>query len=339
MFTADDFDYNLPASSIAQAAIEPRDASRLLDAGTLTDVPFSELPRLLRAGDALVVNRTRVRHARLRAARVDTGGAVEVLLVRRLDPSRWEAMLRPSRRLRSGVVLGVGPLTISLATDPRDGVATVRIDPVEHADDVIEAIGEMPLPPYFNGSLDDDERYQTMFATALGSAAAPTAALHFTPSLVERLEQAGVMIVPVELEVGLDTFRPMSDGPIEHHQMHTEHAEVVPAAADALNQVREAGGRWVAVGTTVVRTLESATGPDGVVEEFSGQTDLFIRPGHRFNAVDALITNFHAPRTTLLVMIAAMIGDRWRTVYAHALSHDFRFLSFGDAMFIEGVRP
>jgi S-adenosylmethionine:tRNA ribosyltransferase-isomerase len=328
------FDYDLPEASIAQEAIEPRDSSRLLVADTLEDLTFRDLPQLLEPGDLLVVNNTRVRPARLRTVK-DTGGVVEVLLTSRVDDVRWEALVRPARRIRPGTRMTAGPLRLEVVAGPERGVVTVAIEGAGDVDDLLSDVGTVPLPPYFHGTLEDDERYQTMFAASVGSAAAPTAALHFTPALVERLVDRGIRVAEVELEVGLDTFRPMQSGPIADHAMHRERYTVPAGAAGAVAATKQAGGRVVAVGTTVVRTLESAAAGDGTVLPTSGETELFITPGYEPSVVDALITNFHAPRTTLIVMIAALIGERWRDVYAHAIASGYRFLSFGDAMFIE----
>lgn len=333
MLTAD-FDYELPDGAIAQTAIEPRDAARLLVAATLEDETMLDFPQLLDPGDLLVVNETRVRAARLTATKA-TGGAVEVLLTKRIDEKTWEALLRPARRIRVGTTMGVGPLEITVASAPVNGVATVAIDSQGDVDDLLPAIGEVPLPPYFHGELADGERYQTMFAKTVGSAAAPTAALHFTPRLVAALSDRGVSIASVDLEVGLDTFRPMGDGHLEDHVIHSERYRVPESASDAIAATRNGGGRIIAVGTTVVRTLETAADDRGRVTAEIGESKLFIVPGYRFRAVDAVLTNFHAPRTTLVAMVAALIGPRWRSVYQHALDGGYRFLSFGDAMFVE----
>lgn len=330
-----DFHYDLPDEAIAQSAIEPRDAARLLVVPGLADHVFTELPQLLREGDLVVVNRTRVRAARLASNRVDTGGRVELLLVRRVDESRWEALARPSRRLRPGIELTAGGLTATVLSDPNDGVVTVRL--VAAPDDLeaaIAAAGTVPLPPYFHGTLDHADRYQTMFATTIGSAAAPTAALHFTPAVVAGLRERSIAIAEVELEVGLDTFRPIATTMLADHTMHTERYVVPESAAQAIAGTRAGGGRVVAVGSTVVRTLETAAAAGGTVRPGSGATDLFITPGYQFRVVDAMLTNFHAPGTTLIVMIAAILGDDWRTAYAAALERGYRFLSFGDAMLI-----
>ncbi|MEA2022894.1 MAG: tRNA preQ1(34) S-adenosylmethionine ribosyltransferase-isomerase QueA [Actinomycetota bacterium] len=330
------FDYDLPSSAIAQRAIEPRDAARLLVANSLENRLFTDLPSLLDPGDLVVVNNTRVRPARVHATK-ETGGAVEVLLTKRIDEIRWEALVRPARRIRPGTTMRADSLHMTVTTEPDRGVVIVEIIPDGHddVDDILPELGEVPLPPYFHGTLDDEERYQTMFARAVGSAAAPTAALHFTPGIVDALQSRGVHIVEVELDVGLDTFRPMANGPVENHPMHRERYSVSSSTVNAIDEAKRNGSRIVAVGTTVVRTLETAADDKGRLASGSGSTDLFIAPGYRTKIVDAVVTNFHAPRTTLIVMIAALIGPRWRDVYAFALDSEYRFLSFGDAMFIE----
>jgi len=226
-------------------------------------------------------------------------------------------------------------MVMDVRNAPERGVVVLGVRSPVPVDDVLADVGEVPLPPYFHGTLDDDERYQTMFARDVGSAAAPTAALHFTPDVVDRLDDRGICMTQVELEVGLDTFRPMGEGPISDHQMHRERYTIPEVAAQAVDAARRRGSRVVAVGTTVVRTLETAATDEGAIDAGSGETELFITPGYRTKIVDAVVTNFHAPRTTLIVMIAALIGPRWREVYAHALESGYRFLSFGDAMFIE----
>lgn len=334
----DDYDYDLPPDAIAQAAIEPRDASRLLIAATLDEIPFNDVASLFSAGDLVVVNKTRVRPARLQANRVPTGGGIEVLLTRRIDDQIWEAMMRPSRRLRRGDILEVGDRTMRLLSEPSGGVVTAVFEPNEDVEAFLQRHGATPLPPYFTGTLDDDDRYQTMFASDLGSSAAPTAALHFTPAVVESLRAKGIGVAEISLEVGLDTFRPMEDGNVEDHEIHTERIAVDPSAAAAINIAKRSGGRIIAVGTTVTRAVESAADVSGIVSPTSGPTSLFVTPGYRPRVVDGLITNFHAPRTTLLVLISALMGEEWRRVYQHALDAGFRFLSFGDAMYIE-VQP
>jgi S-adenosylmethionine:tRNA ribosyltransferase-isomerase len=331
---AADFHYNLPAGSIAQSAIEPRDASRLLIASTGEEIRFRDLPTVLDEGDLLVVNRTRVRAARVRGTK-DTGGAVELLLLRRLDPTRWEAMIRPARRVRAGTRIRFDGATAEVLAGPDRGVVTLQLGAGDDVEAWLKRSGEVPLPPYFHGTLDDPERYQTMFAETVGSAAAPTAALHFTAELVDALQATGIAMAEVELDVGLDTFRPMDAGPIADHTMHSERFTVPAAAADAIAQSRARGGRVIAVGTTVMRTLETAAVGGGMVEPGEGESGLFITPGYRRRVVDALLTNFHAPGTTLIVLVAALLGPGWKSVYEDAIARGFRFLSFGDAMFID----
>ena len=295
---------------------------------------MSDLPDLLQPGDLLVVNRTRVRRARLRGVK-SSGGAVELLLLAELGDGRWETLARPARRLRPGVEIEAAGARIVVDSDVDDGRVVIRCD--QDLGKLAEEAGELPLPPYFHGVLDDDERYQTVFADVLGSAAAPTAALHFTGRLTRRLERRGIGIARVELEVGLDTFRPIAAADIEQHRMHSERIQVEASAAHLIGSAREQGGRIVAVGTTVVRTLEAAW-RDGEVQPFTGATDLFITPGYQFRAVDLVMTNFHVPGSTLVVLVAALLGSRWRSVYEAALQRDYRFLSFGDAMLAEVPR-
>lgn len=331
----DEFDYDLPPDLIAQAAIEPRHDARVLVAADLSEIQFCAIQTLLRSGDLLVVNRTKVRAARLIGNRRPSGGRSEILLAKRIDSTRWQALLRPAKRLGIGTMVDCGSIAVEILSDPIDGVATVSLMSESDIEVAIASAGEVPLPPYFHGALETSERYQTVFAQTIGSSAAPTAALHFTKEVVDTLHDAGVSIAEVDLEVGLDTFRPMGEGVVEDHVIHAERAIVDAEAVAAVNRTRDSGGRVIAVGTTVVRTLESAATQDRRIREYAGDTDLFIKPGYRFSVVDAMFTNFHAPRTTLIVMIAAMLGDRWRDVYRYAVVNDFRFLSFGDSMYIE----
>ena len=330
-----DFDYDLPEAAIAQTAIEPRDSSRLLVADTLEDMHFSDLPTLLKPGDLLVVNTTKVRAARLMGRRLPGMGRTEVLLTQRVDPERWRALVRPAAKLRTGSTVQCNGLDVTLLTDPDEGVATVTIATEGDVEQAIERAGEVPLPPYFKGTIDTPDRYQTVFADRLGSAAAPTAALHFTDDVLDALADREIIVASVELEVGLDTFRPMAEGKVEDHVIHTESILVPPETVAAVDFARDHDAKVVAVGTTVVRTLESAAIDNGRISEFHGPTDRFITPGYRPKVIDAVVTNFHAPRTTLLVLLAALMGDRWREVYRHALDNGYRFLSFGDAMYFE----
>ena len=333
-----DFQYELPDAAIAQSPAEPRHASRLLDTRDLSDHSFTELPSLLEPGDLVVINETKVRAARLVGRRSDTGGRVELLLLDRRPDGLWDAMARPSRRLRPGVSVEFEGLAAVVATHPSEGVVAVELE----ADDVesaIEAAGSVPLPPYFTGSLGNDARYQTVFANQPGSAAAPTAGLHFTEEVVASMRDHEIEIVPVDLHVSLDTFRPISVRDVEDHRMHTEWCRVPPETAKAVSAARRRGGKVVAVGTTVVRTLETFADEARSVVAGERRTDLFIRPGHQFQVVDALVTNFHMPGSTLLVMLAAFMGEQWRQAYRTALSRGYRFLSFGDAMYAERHRP
>ncbi len=330
-----EFDYDLPDRLIAQEPIEPRDSSRLLDTRDLSDRRFSDLPSILRSGDLLVVNKTRVRPARLIGSKSTTGGRVEALLLRRRDDGNWDALVRPARRLRRGVHLRFGEIEAVLVSDPEDGSAVVALDAPVEIEEALTRWGEIPLPPYINRRLDDPGRYQTLWAEAPGSAAAPTAGLHFTPRLMEAVTEAGVETATVELEIGLDTFRPISVDRITDHRMHREVIRVDGAVADAVERTRQRRGRVVAVGTTSVRALEAAAAGGGAVSPLSGETDLFLHPGAEFSVVDALVTNFHMPRSSLIVMIAGFMGPGWRTAYEVAVERGYRFLSFGDAMFCE----
>lgn len=326
------FDYDLPDGAIAQTAVEPRDSARLLVAATLEDRVFRDLPELLDPGDVVVVNSTRVRAARLTGARRDTGGVVEVLLLGN-DGVAWEALVRPARRLRAGIVVEFDGMSAELMADPVDGVATVRFDvPVAKVEDRLPAVGTVPLPPYFHGELSDPGRYQTMFAKSVGSAAAPTAGLHFTRGVVAALGARGIEIVEIDLEVGLDTFRPISAPTLAEHRIHTERYTIPDATARAVAAGRSRGARIVAIGTTVVRAVEAAAARDGTIRSGSGTTDLFITPGFGFRVVDRLVTNFHVPASTLVVLVEAFMGAGWRATYETALARGYRFLSFGDAM-------
>jgi len=324
------FDYDLPDALIAQQPARPRDASRLLvDADPPRHARTRDLADLVRPGDLLVLNDTRVMPARLHL-RKETGGAVEVLALEELaEPEGWwEALVRPSRRVSDGTVLvdhiGLPVLEVGAATG--EGSRLVRPVGVTMAT-LLDHLGSVPLPPYITAPLEDPERYQTVYAARATSVAAPTAGLHLTPAVLDRCRDAGAEIVTVELSVGVGTFRPIEVDDVDGHTMHSERYRVAPSVWGA---VRDAE-RVVAVGTTVVRTLESVAAT-GALE---GRTDLYIRPGYRFGAVDALLTNFHMPRSTLLVMIEAFVGPRWRDLYALAVAEGYRFLSFGDAMFLQ----
>ncbi len=332
-----DFHYDLPDTSIAQSAIEPRHDARLLDSRDMSDHRFLDLADLLEPGDLLVVNDTRVRPARLVGRRVDTGGKVELLLLDRRSDGWWDALARPSRRLRPGIVLEFDGLSAIVESIPDGGMVAVSLDS-DDEEAAIGSIGAIPLPPYFTGTLPDADRYQTIYAREPGSAAAPTAGLHFTEEVLARLDERGVNMTTVDLHVSLDTFRPMSVDDIEDHEMHAEWCSVPVESVARIADTRGAGGKVVAVGTTVVRTLESMADGRGGVRSGSHRTNLFIRPGYKFEVVDALITNFHMPSSTLLVLLAAFMGPGWREIYETALTRGYRFLSFGDAMYVEPRR-
>lgn len=332
----DELDYDLPASAIAQSPADPRDAARLLvDRGAGSEPEHRrvrDLPGLLREGDLLVVNDTRVMPARVPVRRAG-GGSGEVLLLEARDDGWWEVLCRPARRLRQGDVVEAerGELRFVIGDDVGGGRKLVRPEHDGELIDALETAGEMPLPPYITDSLDDAERYQTVFARRPASAAAPTAGLHLTAEVLERLVSGGVRTAAVELVVGLDTFRPLSTDVVEDHLIHTERFRVPADTWDAVGSTVADGGRVVAVGTTSVRALESRAARGAT----SGRTDLFITPGYEFAVVDVLLTNFHLPRTSLLALVQAFVGPRWRDLYAAAMTDGYRFLSFGDAMLLE----
>lgn len=334
----EDFVYQLPEAAIAQEAIEPRHDARLLDTRDLSDHRFLELPELLRPADLVVVNETRVRAARLLGTRKGTGGAVELLLLAARRDGLWEALARPSRRLRPGVEIEFDGLEATVVEAPGEGVVVVDLS----APDIEAAIataGEVPLPPYFTGRLADPERYQTVFARRPGSAAAPTAGLHFTPEVVAAMKAREIEIAAVDLHVGVDTFRPIAAAAIEEHRMHSEWCALPEETAEAVTRARSRGGRVIAIGTTTVRALETFGRDDGTVDSGSTETTLFLKPGDHVRVVDALVTNFHVPGSTLVVLVAAFMGAGWRDAYRTALERGYRFLSFGDAMYAERQDP
>lgn len=297
----------------------------------MSDHKFIELPDLLEPGDLVVVNETKVRAARVVGRRQETGGQIEMLFLERNDDGSWEALAKPSRRLRPGVMVEFSAFTAEVVDGPEQGKVKVSLD-AEDAEAAINAAGSMPLPPYFTGELENPERYQTMFASVPGSAAAPTAGLHFTEDVTRRLETRGIAIAAVDLHVSIDTFRPLAVDDIEDHEMHSEWCAVPEQTSRAVDDTRDRGGRVVAIGTTVVRTLETMGDGAGRVRPGERRTNLFLRPGSDITVVDLLVTNFHLPGSTLLVLLAAFMGDSWRDAYEVALSRDYRFLSFGDAM-------
>lgn len=335
-----DFMYDLPEARIAQTPVEPRDHSRLMvlhrDTGEIEHKHFYDIIDYLNPGDCLVINETKVIPARLYGER-PTGGTVEVLLLKQLGPKRWETLVRPGKKLKPGaeVSFGDGRLKCRVMETTDVGGRIVEFECEGSFEAALDALGEMPLPPYIHEKLQDRDRYQTVYAKQDGSAAAPTAGLHFTPGLMDRIREKGVDIVPVLLHVGLGTFRPVKVENIEDHEMHSEYFEVTQEAADRVNAARARGGRIVAVGTTSVRTLESAA-EDGRLIAKRGDTNIFIKPGYRFQLVDALITNFHLPGSTLIMLVSAL-WDRERILEAYktAVKDEYRFFSFGDAMLIE----
>ena len=334
-----DFMYDLPEARIAQTPVEPRDHSRLMvlhrDTGEIEHRHFYDVVDYLNPGDCLVINETKVIPARLYGER-PTGGACEVLLLKQLGPKRWETLVRPGKKLKPGaeVIFGDGRLKCRIMEGTDAGGRVVEFECDGSFEAALDALGEMPLPPYIHEKLQDRDRYQTVYARQDGSAAAPTAGLHFTPELMERIRKKGVDIVPVLLHVGLGTFRPVKVENIEEHRMHSEYFEVTSDAADRINAARARGGRVIAVGTTSVRTLESAA-RNGRLAATRGDTSIFIRPGYRFQLVDALITNFHLPGSTLIMLVSALYDrERILEAYRTAVAGEYRFFSFGDAMLI-----
>ncbi|MBE3556155.1 MAG: tRNA preQ1(34) S-adenosylmethionine ribosyltransferase-isomerase QueA [Firmicutes bacterium] len=341
-----DFDYDLPPELIAQEPLADRSASRLMvlhrDTGAIEHRIFRELPEMLRPEDVLVINDTRVMPARIFGHKLASGGRSEFLLLRPLEERLWEALARPAKRVRKGTEIAftdrLGQLmaTAEVIAEEDEGIRHLRFAGERPVEELLSQIGQIPLPPYIHRTLPDPQRYQTVYARRLGSAAAPTAGLHFTPELLDAIAARGVAIVPITLHVGLGTFRPVTEMQVEAHQMHEEWYEISKEAAAMIRSRKASGGRIVAVGTTTVRTLESvASRYDGEVRADSGWSSLYIYPGFRYRAVDAIVTNFHLPKSTLLLMIAAFAGrDHVLQAYQEAVKHRYRFYSFGDAMFI-----
>lgn len=335
-----DFMYDLPEERIAQTPVEPRDHSRLLVVHrgdhSIEHKHFYDIIDYLNPGDVLVVNETRVIPARLIGEK-PTGGACEILLLKQLAPKKWETLVRPGKKLKPGaqVIFGGGKLVATIASTTETGGRIVDFECEGTMEAALDALGEMPLPPYIHEKLENKERYQTVYAKHEGSAAAPTAGLHFTPELMDKIRAKGVDIVPVLLHVGLGTFRPVKVENLDEHEMHSEYFEVSEEAAARINAARERGGRVIAVGTTSVRTLESAS-ENGRLLAKRGDTQIFIRPGYKWQMVDALITNFHLPGSTLVMLVSALYErERILKVYETAVQENYRFFSFGDAMFIE----
>ena len=336
-----DFFYDLPKELIAQSPAAVRSASRLLvyDRAnkTIRDGVFTDILDYFRPGDVLVRNITRVIPARLHAYREDTGGAMELLLLRRLDENRWECLVRPGRRAKTGLTFKINDeLSATILDSTEDGGRIVRLNYDGVFEEILDRAGEMPLPPYITERTAGKERYQTVYAKENGSAAAPTAGLHFTPQLMDTIRAMGVNIAEVTLHVGLGTFRPVNEESIEDHQMHSEWYSVSEETAQLINDTRAAGHRVIAVGTTSCRTLESVWAKYGKIVPCSGNTSIFIYPGIELKAIDGLITNFHLPESTLIMLISAFYGyDKTMAAYKVAVEEKYRFFSFGDAMFIK----
>lgn len=336
-----DFYYDLPPELIAQTPIARRDASRLLtlnkETGETEHHHFYDLPSFLRPGDCLVLNDSRVLPARLIGHRVPTGGACEVVLLIDRGENTWECLVRPGKKLREGAVIsfGEGELTGQIAQVLDNGNRLIRFFYEGIFLEILERLGKMPLPPYIKEELQDSERYQTVYSKEIGSAAAPTAGLHFTPELLEKIQAMGVAVCYVTLHVGLGTFRPVKAEEITDHQMHSEYCVISDETAQIINRTKAAGGRVICVGTTSCRTIESWAGEDGTMQASAGWTNIFIYPGYRFKVLDGLVTNFHLPESTLIMLVSALAGrEHVLAAYEEAVREKYRFFSFGDAMFI-----
>ena len=336
-----DFYYELPQELIAQTPIQKRDASRLMTldraTGAVEHHHFYDLPDFLRPGDCLILNDSRVLPARLLGQRLPGGGACEVLLLIDRGEKTWECLVRPGRKMRTGAKLsfGDGALTAEVVGEVEGGNRLVRFDYEGIFLEVLERLGKMPLPPYIKEELQDRERYQTVYSRVVGSAAAPTAGLHFTPELLEAIAARGVGIGYVTLHVGLGTFRPVKEEDITNHEMHSEYCVIPQETADLINRTKAAGGRCICVGTTSCRTLESWAREDGFMEARAGWTNIYIYPGYRFKVMDGLVTNFHLPESTLIMLVSAFAGrEHVLAAYEEAVKERYRFFSFGDAMFL-----
>ena len=336
-----DFYFDLPEELIAQTPLQQRDSSRMLhlnkQTGETEHCHFYDLPGFLRPNDCLVLNDTRVLPARLLGCR-KSGGGVELVLLRDLGEGRWECLSRPGRKTKPGTELlfGDGELTATVESVAEGGNRIVQFRYEGIFLEVLERLGKMPLPPYIKTELQDAERYQTVYSREIGSAAAPTAGLHFTPELLRQIQEMGVKVCFVTLHVGLGTFRPVKEDEIENHEMHSEFCIISPETAETINSIKQSGGRIIAVGTTSCRTLESFAEDDGTIEAGSRWTDIFIYPGYRFKCIDALVTNFHLPESTLIMLVSALAGrENVLRAYEIAVREKYRFFSFGDAMFIE----
>lgn len=343
IMNTEDFNFHLPEELIAQTPLEKRDSSKLLvidkDNHSMIDTHFDHIIDQLNPGDALVMNNTRVLPARLYGEKPDTHGHVELLLLKNTEGNQWEVLAKPAKRLRIGaqISFGDGRLTATVKKELDHGGRIVEFAYDGIFLEVLESLGEMPLPPYIHEKLEDRERYQTVYAKENGSAAAPTAGLHFTEELLEKIEAKGVKLVYLTLHVGLGTFRPVSVDNVDEHEMHSEFYNLSEDAAQTLREVKAAGKRVVAVGTTSIRTLETIGSKfDGHIKADSGWTNIFIKPGYHFKVVDAFSTNFHLPKSTLVMLVSAFAGREFvLDAYKHAVDEHYRFFSFGDAMFVK----
>ncbi len=336
-----DFYFDLPQELIAQDPLEDRSSSRLLvldrKTGAVEHHTFKEIMNYVRSGDCLVLNNTKVIPARLMGVKEDTGAAIEVLLLKRRDNDVWETLVKPGKKARPGakIVFGDGCLRAEVLDVEEEGNRLIRFDYEGIFEEVLDRLGEMPLPPYITHKLQDKNRYQTVYAKYEGSAAAPTAGLHFTEELLAQIEEMGVNIAYVTLHVGLGTFRPVKADNLSEHHMHSEHYEVTPETAELINRTKESGGRVICVGTTSCRTVESAADESGRVQPGCGDTEIFIYPGYRFKVLDCLITNFHLPESTLVMLVSALAGrENVLAAYREAVEERYRFFSFGDAMLV-----
>ena len=337
-----DFYYDLPEELIAQDPLEKREMSKLMilnkETGEITHKVFKDIIDYLNPGDCLVLNDTKVLPARLYGNRVETGGMVEILLLKRIDKDVWECLVKPGKKAKIGnkIEFGEGKLVGEIIDIVEEGNRLIKFTYDGIFEEILDEIGTMPLPPYIHHKLEDKNRYQTVYAMNNGSAAAPTAGLHFTKELLKKIEEKGIVIVRVTLHVGLGTFRPVKVDDVTNHHMHSEYFEVSEEAADKINEIKSKGGRIICVGTTSCRTIESAAGDDGKVRAMKGNTEIFIYPGYEFKVLDCLITNFHLPESTLLMLVSALATkENIMNAYNEAIKERYRFFSFGDAMFIK----
>lgn len=341
MMKTSDFNFDLPQELIAQDPLEDRSSSRLMvlnkESGEITHRIFHDITEYLHPGDCLVINDTKVIPARLIGTKEDTGAHIEILLLKRKENDIWETLVKPGKKCRPGarVVFGNGELKAEIVDVLDDGNRLVHFEYEGIFEEVLDRLGQMPLPPYITHKLQDKNRYQTVYAKYEGSAAAPTAGLHFTKELLKQIEDMGVNIARVTLHVGLGTFRPVKVENVLEHRMHSEYYNVTEDAAKMINDTKKNGGRIIAVGTTSTRTLESVADENGMIQPGCGNTEIFIYPGYKFKAIDCLITNFHLPESTLLMLVSALAGkDHIMAAYEEAVKERYRFFSFGDAMFI-----